>query len=375
MKKRNDMNMVMKGCTILLVLFLLIVVQAQAKDLSVEIPKTNFDPGLQTLDVVLKNRGEEKVENLTIDISGSENVTILGSSEIFVGELVPGAKKPISFSIYVEQNPEDRSCSLNLSISYEKRWEKFEKDLTLGIFVAGKKADLRINAAPVTMNVGEETEVKIEVVNAGNDLANEVRCSLSSENIDLLSPSTVFLGSLSPGERRCVSYNIISNISGIHNLFFNLTHKNGSESTLINCRVNGGSQLAITGIDVSRNGSVYEITGVIANVGTEEALYVVISAENGIYPYKDYYIGTLEPNDFSTFELHTQGGEKAFVNLNYRDPFGHSIIEERCIEVNGEQREEMQEQNSSLWLYALVAIITILIIAIIIYIWIKGRRQ
>ena len=68
------------------------------------------------------------------------------------------------------------------------------------------------------------------------------------------------------------------------------------------------TELTITGIDASRSGGVVTIDGDAANVGSTDATSVVVSVvpADGVTPVnpsKEYFVGTVESSEFSTFEL------------------------------------------------------------------------
>jgi len=373
----------MKAMTVLLT-FLVFVptiqlvspAQAVEKDLIIDVSPAVLESGkMQTLTIELRNLGERTLENVTVGIvSDKTPITILGVGEQFIGSIEPYGTEIVQFSLYVEESAENSGYTLPISVFYQKKWEIIEYNTTIGIEIIGKKPVLRVNAGPVAMRIGEEKDVKIELVNVGNEAARDVECSLSSDSVSLLSPSSSFIEELLPGEDRVVTYTVTSNTSGVHSLLLNFTYNNTSKSARINCKVTGKPDLALAGLEINKNGSICEITGNIANVGMDNALYVVLSVGDGVYPYKDYFVGTLEPNDFASFELHSSASaQKIPIKIVYRDVFNNRIDENRYVEIEVESSAE-KSSEPPLWIYLLIAIIAIFIVGIIAYSWTRGRK-
>jgi len=372
----------MKAMVVILFLLVLLPISAPTaraqKDIMVDVSPVVLESGkMQTLTIELRNLGEQALENVTVRIvSDKTPVTILGVGEQFIGSIESYGAESIQFSLYVERSAGSAGYTLPISVFYQKKWEIIEYNTTVGIEIIGKKPVLEVNTEPITMGIGEERDVRIELVNVGNEAAKDVECSLSSDSVSLLSPSSELIEKLLPGEGRVINYKVTSNTSGVHSLLLNVTYNNISKSTKISCKVTGKPDLALTGMEINKNGSTYEITGNIANVGMDKALYVVLSVGDGVYPYKDYFVGTLEPNDFASFELHSSAStQKIPINITYRDIFNNLIEENRHVEVNAkESPAEKSSETLPLWIYLLTAIIAIFIVGIIAYSWTRGRK-
>ena len=153
--------------------------------------------------IELANVGEEVIENVTVKIDTKE-VTILGPCEQFVGNIDSGKTKSAQFPLYAEKTAESRGYLLPVSILYQKGLETMEYNTTVGIEITGKKPMLKINAEPISIGIGEEKDVRIELVNVGNETAKDVRCSLSSDSISLLSPSSKFIRELLPEQSEVI---------------------------------------------------------------------------------------------------------------------------------------------------------------------------
>jgi len=73
----------------------------------------------------------------------------------------------------------------------------------------------------------------------------------------------------------------------------------------------GKADLVLSGVDVENSFNEVKITGDIDNIGTGKAKSVLISIEKTKNiipkkPYENYFVGTLNPDGYGSFELHCQ---------------------------------------------------------------------
>ena len=363
-----------KKVLLLILLLFISTIQAQESELSIEVSPLTLNAGeSRELLIKLKNIGEETFENAIVKIvSNDPSLTIIGSSDLPVGNINPDETKTLRIPVYVDENAGDKGVQLQISVSYKKKWVGDRVyNTTAGIKISGKKPLIRINVKPIEMEVGREKDMEITLTNVGNGVAKNVKCSLSSDHISLISPSLKLIGSLSPRERAPLTYTITSKVSGVHKLQIVVSYgDNLTESTSIDCRVVGKPELALTGMEFNPNGTIYEIIGTIANVGTDKALYVSLSITGGVSPSKDYYVGTLEPNDFTTFELHTSA-IRPVIRISYRDSFGNQMEEKTEVEIEREIPETPEDQGG----LPIAKLFVVIMVAIIIYSWTKGRKR
>jgi len=66
--------------------------------------------------------------------------------------------------------------------------------------------------------------------------------------------------------------------------------------------------IELTGVDVSREGSILTVSGDVANVGTADASAIVVALEETaavtpVNPRKEFFVGRVDASEFATFEL------------------------------------------------------------------------
>jgi hypothetical protein len=101
----------------------------------------------------------------------------------------------------------------------------------------------------------------------------------------------------------------------------------------------------VNSIEISSSKGTYTVEGDVTNAGLEEAKSIVVTVGNpatAVDPTKVYVIGSLEPDDFSTFEVTftAQGSSTIPLQIRYKDGDGNSYEMTEQITLNsGEQSE------------------------------------
>ncbi len=162
--------------------------------------------------------------------------------------------------------------------------------------------------------MNEIATITLDIVNTR---ANDVTSVIAKPVGDgvVFTPSEVFVGTITAGNRSTATFTLdtMGSSSGVKDVSFSASYFNGDNlhqsaevSTTIN--VVEQSSLLLTAIEIEDIGTKYSITGDINNVGTTDAKNVMVSVVESddvepIQPYANYFIGTLEADDFSSFEL------------------------------------------------------------------------
>ncbi len=140
------------------------------------------------------------------------------------------------------------------------------------------------------------------------------------------------------------------------------------------------AELILTGIEEESlpGMNVYKITGDINNAGLEAANSVVMKVGDAegieaMQPYKAYFVGLLNADDFSSFELNVKvEGNKTQVPLiiEYKDEDGILFSEHEYISVESTQGIASTGELP-VPMIAVVIVIAILVIGMIAYSWKK----
>jgi hypothetical protein len=143
--------------------------------------------------------------------------------------------------------------------------------------------------------------------------------------------------------------------------------------------------LILSALEVERIGNTYSITGDINNFGTTDAKNVMISVtetENitPVQPYEKYFVGTLESDDFSSFELSasTQGSNVDEIPLliEFRNTNNaYAYINENISVQKGVVPISSNNEGIPFMVIGLVAVVCIAVIGIIAYSWKKNKNS
>lgn len=202
---------------------------------------------------------------------------------------------------------------------------------------------LRVQDQPLTLAVLSKPEVfegekreKLEIL-VGNPRDNPlsgVTVTPAGEGIDA-TPSQAFVGSLAPDQSQKVTFLIAPRSSTT--LEFRADYYNGinphSETVWIPVTVGRSklrAELIISNVRVERSGTTYTLTGDVTNAGLEPANAVIVTVGEGAVPrdpYRQYVVGTLQPDDFAGFEVtfSVEGNEtRVPVVVTHKDADGNT---------------------------------------------------
>jgi hypothetical protein len=148
-----------------------------------------------------------------------------------------------------------------------------------------------------------------------------------------VSPSAVFIGALPPNAQATASFNLTPAENA--SIGFEVVYYNGPNrhATALPLQVEYGesktrADLVLSNIVVEMTTGVYKLTGDVNNAGLTEARSVVIEPGEGVIPadpYPRYVIGSLQPDDFASFELDFRAENRTTVPLviSYKDAAGN----------------------------------------------------
>ncbi len=170
--------------------------------------------------------------------------------------------------------------------------------------------EISILAKPDTFSAGRKDRIDILVGNPRDNPVSSVVVHISGEGIDA-TPSSYFIGNLNPDQAQRVSFNITPEHPS--EIEFRVDYKNGvnPHATVVKLPVDFGlskteANPLLSNIVVEYQNGKYVLTGDIYNAGLTIANSVVLAAGGDavpVDPYRSYIVGSLEPDDFSSFEI------------------------------------------------------------------------
>jgi len=176
--------------------------------------------------------------------------------------------------------------------------------------VQNQSLTLAILSKPDIFSSGKKETIEVLVGNPRDNAVSGVTVYPVGDGIDA-TPSRSFIGLVAPDQSQKVSFQITPSRSTL--LEFHADYYNGinPHTEIIRLPIDIGERKVqaepiLSNIRVEWSGGTYTLTGDVTNVGLEPANAVVITMGEGAVPedpYRQYAVGTLQPDDFSGFEV------------------------------------------------------------------------
>jgi hypothetical protein len=245
--------------------------------------------------------------------------------------------------------------------------------------VESSELQLAIVGKPDDITLGRSGDYRLLIGNPRDAEVNGVLVVPEGTGFTV-TPSSAFVGRLAADGSSTVSFNITPSVAG--NVSFVANYKNGMNShraTLVLPLATGQDRKradpVLTNLQVTHSGGVYHVTGDVTNAGLEAAKSVVITSEAPAVPtdpYKIYVVGSLDPDDFSSFEISFKASDttSAPIVVNYKDTEGNAYQSRFMVEVaNQPSSQEGETQSLPIVAIVAVALLVVAIAGIIIYSW------
>jgi hypothetical protein len=232
---------------------------------------------------------------------------------------------------------------------------------------------------PDYVAVGTTTGYSLTIGNPRPNMVSGVQVFPEGDGYEA-TPTTRFVGSLSSDSDTQVAFNLTPN--RISTARFRVVFRNGIneheailEVPLLPTDNKKAADPLISNIQVSQEGSIYHISGDISNAGLKSAKSVVIRTEDPAIPddpFKIYVVGSLDPDDFSSFEVTfrlTHSGKVPLL-VEYKDDDGNRYISQSEVEVSVAPLSDESSPISKIGTL-LVWVLVFAIAAVIFYSWRK----
>ncbi|MDO9540334.1 MAG: hypothetical protein Q7J09_10095, partial [Methanocalculus sp.] len=280
-----------------------------------------------TITVVVTNTGTTPVSLSSARLTAPQNIDIIETPHTGSGTL--GAGNSMTFTFTVSVRGEE-------GIFYPRFLLNFRDAGSLSypilLRVDRTPIDAGISARPDIFMTGKKDTVVVSVGNPRQNSVSAVTITPVTGVADVV-PTSVFIGTLGSGQKSNASFSITP--TGEGDLTFNVEYRNGQNRHTIPLTIpvipgtaKRVAEPIVSNVEVSSIAGGYRITGDVSNAGLETARSVVITTKSPavpIDPFRVYVVGSLDADDFSSFEVTFSAQDTAEVPLviRYRDDDGN----------------------------------------------------
>ena len=282
------------------------------------------DTGIITIEVV--NNGPESVAIRRATMYDSD-ITVLSSSYDTTTTVGAGNRMQFSFTVKADVPPGIYYPSFSLEFR-DPGYLRYP----VQIRVENDPVEISVLDKPETYSAGRRDRIDLMVGNPRDNPVGSVIVHFSGASVDP-EPSSYFIGTLSPDQAQKISFNITPAEPTHLNIV--VDYKNGvnPHSSVVTLPVIFGESKKqadpiLSNLIVEYEEGKYTLTGDVTNAGLEVANSVVLTAGEGavpVNPYREYVVGSLQPDDFSGFEItfFAENTSQVQVQVNYRDVDGN----------------------------------------------------
>ncbi|MEA1985414.1 MAG: hypothetical protein U9N13_07160 [Euryarchaeota archaeon] len=322
-------------------------------------------------------------------LGGNANIDILDSGYTDIGLMGPGDALELTFNIQASDEASNGVHFLELELVGGS--DMYDLNYRIPVKVDDRSLKLIVSKLPSTA-MNEISTISLDVVNTRPNDVTGVIVTAHGEDV-VFTPAEEFIGTISNSNRSTATFslNTMRSDQGIKNLSFSTSYFNGdnlhqSGETTASISVVNRSALIFTGLEISHIGNRYTFTGDINNFGTTDAQNVMLSIIGSddvkpLQPHANYFIGTLEADDFSSFDLSarvTYGVSAIPILIEFRDTDNayssltatFDVDDATLGSTSGEESEGMPFTT-----WALVGIAALVILGLIGYTWKKRKND
>jgi hypothetical protein len=191
---------------------------------------------------------------------------------------------------------------------------------------------------PDTFSAGKKDKITAKISNPRSNAVENVIVEITGTGTTI-NPSKIFIGTIKAGGDVLVNFSVTPQQQT--DLTLKVTYDNGdnthmmSESLpLIFGENKKQADPKVNNIKITKEGTVYHVTGDVTNAGLENANAVTITSGSPATaqdPYKNYVVGVLKPDDFGSFEVtfSAEGSTSIPISLSYKDTDGNVITSQQ----------------------------------------------
>ncbi len=391
----------------ILILLTLSIIQAAGDttvrptvELSYQVDPPAFFPGDNgTVTISLKNMATGDVyvqeDSKTFDMNayivsasliGTDGIEVLGKGYSNIGLVGPGDTLNLTFNVKAKKEASSGTHFLNFELVGGS--DMYDLNYKVPIKIDDKNIQVVFLNLPYNM-INEISTMKVNIINPRSTDLNNVILSPSCEDA-FISPSNIFVGIVQAGNSSTVEFtvNTVNSNSGTKKIkciasYFNGDNLHKSETISTDVNVISKPTLTLTNVETKDSGNGYTITGEINNIGTTDMKNVAISVldskgVNSTQPYPSYFVGSLEKDDFSSFELSalvSPGTSEIPLLIEFRGTDNAFTSFTKSVALNSvELPAQTDNKETSPLVYVIGLVLCIAVFGIIGYSWKKQKK-
>lgn len=279
-----------------------------------------------TLTIEVANTGTTPVRASRAALLPDAPILVANDPYVTVGEIGAGNRMTFSFTV-TAGSPDGTAYPVFTLAVNEGRGIRYP----VPVRVDSTPPAVSFVQKPDALTAGRGDRVVVSVGNPRQDPLDGVMVTPRGQGFTT-TPSSVFIGALASNGQATASFNVTPEENAT--VGFEVVYYNGQNrhATPVDLGVGYGrskfqADLILSNFEVEQSGGVYRLSGDVNNAGLSAARSVMIAPGEGVTPadpYPRYVIGSLEPDDFASFELNFRAQDLSAVPLviSYRDENG-----------------------------------------------------
>jgi hypothetical protein len=330
-----------------------------------------------TITLTVVNRGDTSVAIRRAYLLGEPNlIRALNNPYPTVGDI--GAGNLREFSFLIRADGPDGTYYPKFVLDFR---DANSLSVPVPVVVKSTEPALSVLDRPDRFSAGRKNTVTALIGNPRTSDLTGLSLRMEGAGLDI-TPSSYFIGTLKPDASATVSFNVTPQEAG--NLTITASYMNGDNPHAKNITLPIAldddlrqASLVASNLVVTREGSTYRMTGDVSNAGLEvaNAVTVTVSAPAvPVDPFRSYVVGSLNPDDFASFEISFRAANASAVPLvlQFKDRDGR-IFSDRTEVPLTTSSATTRAAPSVPPVALLVGVIGIVVAGIIIWSWKKRR--
>ena len=279
-----------------------------------------------TLNVEVANAGTAPVRATRASLLPGGAVTIVNDPYATVGEIGAGNRRTFSFLVRAGAPDGTAYPVFTLAVTDGRGLRH-----PVPVVVESTPPAVSFLQRPDAIEAGTGDQVVLSVGNPRQHPVTGVMVVPRGDGFTV-SPTSVFIGELASNAPAAASFNLTPAENAT--IAFDVVYYNGNNRHAESIGLDAGygqsktrADLILSNFVVELGGDAFRLTGDVYNAGLSPARSVVIAPGEGVTPadpYPRYVIGSLETDDFASFELNFRAENRTTVPLviSYRDEDG-----------------------------------------------------